>query len=126
MKKTDRQARGAKVRRQVLGKAHVECALANKNSFNAPLQDLITRYAWGDIWTRPGLPKKTRSLITIAMMVAMNRSEELRLHLRAAPNTGVTRKEIQEVLLQTAVYCGVPAANNAFHVAEEVFAETSQ
>jgi 4-carboxymuconolactone decarboxylase len=93
------------------------------NEFNAPFQNLITRYAWGEIWTRPGLSKKTRSLITIAMMVALNRTEELRLHLRASVNTGVSRQEVQEVLLQTAVYCGVPAANHAFQVAEEVFAE---
>ena len=115
--------KGMKVRRAVLGDAHVNRAQANVNSFNAPFQDLITRYAWGEIWTRPGLPRKTRSLITIGMMVALNRSEELRLHLRAAANNGVTRKEIQEVLLQTAIYCGVPAANTAFHIAEEVFAE---
>ena len=121
-----RRAKGMKVRRAVLGDEHVDRAKANENSFTAPFQDLITRYAWGEIWTRPGLPRKTRSLITIAMMVAMNRSEELRLHLRAAANNGVTRKEIQEVLLQTAVYCGVPAANTAFHIAEEVFADTGE
>ena len=115
-----------KVRRAVLGDEHVDRAKAKENSFTAPFQDLITRYAWGEIWTRPGLPRKTRSLITIAMMVAMNRSEELRLHLRAAANNGVTRKEIQEVLLQTAIYCGVPAANTAFHIAEEVFADTRE
>jgi 4-carboxymuconolactone decarboxylase len=114
---------GMKIRRAVLGDAHVDRAQANKNSFNGDFQDLITRYAWGEIWTRPGLPRKTRSLITIAMMVALNRSDELRMHLRAAANNGVTRKEIQEVLLQTAIYCGVPAANSAFHAAEEVFAE---
>lgn len=116
--------KGMKVRRAVLGDAHVELSQANKNSFNAPFQDLITRYAWGEIWTRPGLSRKTRSLITIGMMVALNRAEELRLHLRAAANNGVTHKEIQEVLLQAAIYCGVPAANSAFHIAEEVFAET--
>ncbi len=124
MNEAKRHARGMKVRREVLGKSHVDRAQANENSFNAPFQDLITRYAWGEIWMRPGLPRKTRSLITIAMMVAMNRSEELRLHLRAAANNGVTQKEIQEVLLQTAIYCGVPAANMAFHIAEEVFAES--
>jgi 4-carboxymuconolactone decarboxylase len=123
MKKTEQHAKGMKVRREVLGKEHVQRALANENSFNAAFQDLITRYAWGEIWGRPGLPRKTRSLVTIAMMVALNRQEELRLHLRAAANAGVTRKEIQEVLLQTAIYCGVPAANTAFHVAEEVLVE---
>lgn len=112
-----------KTRKEVLGKAHVERAEAAKNKFTEEFQDLITRYAWGEIWTRRGLPKKTRSLITIAMMVALNRSEELKLHLRAAANAGVSREEIKEVLLQTAIYCGVPAANHAFHAAEEVFAE---
>jgi len=126
MSESKRRAKGMKIRRKVLGNAHVDRAKAHENSFNAPFQDLITRYAWGEIWTRPGLPRKTRSLITIAMMVAMNRPEELRLHLRAATNNGVTRKEIQEVLLQTAIYCGVPAANTAFHIAEEVFAETKK
>ena len=123
MNERERHNKGMRVRKQVLGKAHVERAETRKNSFNEPFQDLITRYAWGEIWSRPGLPKKTRSLITIAMMVALNRTEELRLHLRATVNTGVTRAEIQEVLLQTAIYCGVPAANHAFQVAEEVFAE---
>jgi 4-carboxymuconolactone decarboxylase len=126
MDERKRYKKGMKVRRAVLSAAHVDRARAKENSFNAPFQDLITRYAWGEIWTRPGLPRKTRSLITIAMMVAMNRAEELRLHLRAAANNGVTRMEIQEVLLQTAIYCGVPAANTAFHIAEEVFAETDK
>jgi 4-carboxymuconolactone decarboxylase len=109
------------VRRAVLGSAHVDRAQANLNELNAEFQDLITRYAWGEIWTRPGLPRHTRSLLTIAMMVATNREEELRLHLRAAANNGVTRDEIKEVLLQTAIYCGVPAANSAFHMAQDVF-----
>jgi 4-carboxymuconolactone decarboxylase len=124
MNDRQRHTKGMKVRKQVLGKAHVERAEARKNNFNAPFQDLITRYAWGEIWTRPGLPRKTRSLLTIAMMVALNRPEELKLHLRACANTGVTRQEIQEVLLQAAIYCGVPAANHAFQIAEEVFAES--
>lgn len=119
----ERHKNGMKVRKQVLGKPHVERAEARKNKFNAPFQDLITRYAWGEIWSRPGLPRKTRSLITIAMMVALNRTEELKLHLRASFNTGVSREEIQEVLLQAAIYCGVPAANHAFQIAEDVFAE---
>lgn len=124
MNERERHSKGMKVRKKVLGKAHVERAEARKNKFNAPFQDLITRYAWGEIWTRPGLPRKTRSLLTIAMMVALNRSEELKLHLRACASNGVTREEIQEVLLQTAIYCGVPAANHAFQIAEEVFAES--
>lgn len=126
MDKRKRHKKGMKVRRAVLGDAHVDRAQVNENAFNAPFQDLITRYAWGEIWTRPGLPRKTRSLITIGMMVALNRAEELRLHLRASANNGVTRKEIQEVLLQAAIYCGVPAANTAFHIAEEVFAENKK
>jgi 4-carboxymuconolactone decarboxylase len=123
MDERKRYKHGMKVRRAILGAAHVERAQAAENEFNTPFQDLITRYAWGEIWTRPGLPRETRSLITIGMMVALNRAEELRLHLRAAANNGVTRKEIQEVLLQAAIYCGVPAANSAFHIAEEVFSE---
>jgi 4-carboxymuconolactone decarboxylase len=126
MDERKRHKKGMKVRRAVLGNAHVDRAETNKTKFTAPFQDLITRYAWGEVWTRPGLPLKTRSLITIAMMVALNRAEELRLHLRAAANNGVTREEIQEVLLQTAIYCGVPAANSAFHAAEEVFAESAK
>ena len=114
---------GLKVRRAVLGDAHVDRSLSKINSFNTEFQDLLTRYAWGEIWTRPGLPPHTRSLLTLAMMVALNRGEEFKMHVRAASNNGVTREEIKEVLLQTAIYCGVPAANAAFHAAEEVFAE---
>jgi len=123
MDERERYQQGMAVRRAVLGDAHVDRSLQNKNEFNEEFQDLITRYAWGEIWTRPGLPRHTRSCITLAMMVALNRGEELRMHLRAAFNNGVTREEIKEVLLQTAIYCGVPAANSAFHIAEEVFAE---
>jgi 4-carboxymuconolactone decarboxylase len=126
MDERKRHAKGIKVRRTVLGDAHVDRAEADKSSFTAPFQDLITRYAWGEIWSRSELPRKTRSMITIAMLVALNRSDELRMHLRAAANNGVSRKEIQEVLLQTAVYCGVPAANAAFHIAEEVFRAARQ
>jgi 4-carboxymuconolactone decarboxylase len=126
MDERKRHKKGMQIRRTVLGDKHVDRAKANENSFNAAFQDLITRYAWGEIWTRPGLPRKTRSLITIAMVVALNRTEELRLHLRAAANNGVSRKDIQEVLLQTAIYCGVPAANSAFHIAEEAFAEEDE
>jgi len=123
MDERERYQQGMAVRRAVLGDPHVDRSLQNKNQFNEEFQDLITRYAWGEIWTRPGLPRHTRSCITLAMMVALNRGEELRMHLRAAFNNGVTREEIKEVLLQTAIYCGVPAANSAFHIAEEVFAE---
>ena len=114
---------GMQVRRAVLGEAHVDRAQANRNAFNDEFQDLITRYAWGEIWTREGLPKHTRILMTICMMVALNREEELKLHLRAAANNGVTRDEIKEALLQIAIYCGVPAANSAFALAQQVFAE---
>jgi 4-carboxymuconolactone decarboxylase len=117
----ERHAKGMEVRRAVLGSAHVDRAQGNLNEFNSEFQNLITRYAWGEIWTRPGLPRHTRSLLTIAMMVALNREEELKLHLRAASNNGVSRDEIKEVLLQAAIYCGVPAANSAFHMAQEVF-----
>ncbi|MDB5764680.1 MAG: pcaC [Herminiimonas sp.] len=121
MDEQERHANGMAVRRAVLGDAHVNRAQENRGELTAEFQDLITRYAWGEIWTRPGLPRHTRSLMTISMMVALNREEELKLHLRAAANNGVTRDEIKEVLLQTAIYCGVPAANSAFHMAQEVF-----
>ena len=114
---------GLQVRRAVLGDAHVDRSLDTISAFNSEFQELITRYAWGEIWTRPGLPRHTRSLLTLAMMVALNRGEEFKMHVRAAFNNGVTREEIKEVLLQTAIYCGVPAANAAFHAAEEVFLE---
>ena len=119
----ERHEQGMKVRRAVLGDAHVDRATRGRNEFTDAFQDLITRYAWGEIWSRPGLPRETRSLITLAMMVALNRPDELRMHIRAAFNVGVTRDQIREVFLQTAIYCGVPAANSAFHLAQEVFAE---
>jgi len=119
----ERYDHGMTVRRAVLGDAHVDRSLNNANEFNRDFQDLITRYAWGEIWARPGLPRHSRSLITIAMLVALNRGDELRLHIRAAFSNGVTRDEIKEVLLQSTIYCGVPAANSAFHAAEAVFAE---
>ncbi len=116
-----RHQRGLSVRRKVLGAAHV--AEAARRAWSAEFQDLVTRYAWGEIWTRPGLSRRTRSLVTIAAMVALDRSEELRLHLRAALRNGVTAGEIEEVLLQMAVYCGLPAANSAFRLAAEVLDE---
>jgi 4-carboxymuconolactone decarboxylase len=121
MDEKKRHEEGMKIRRAVLGDAHVDQAMATQNEFTAEFQDLITRYAWGEIWSRPNLDRKTRSLITIAMMVALNRSEELQLHLKAALKNGVTRTEIKELLLQAAIYCGVPAANHAFHLAEQIF-----
>jgi len=119
----ERHAAGMAVRRAVLGDAHVDRAQAKRTELTSEFQDMITRYAWGEIWTRPGLPRHTRSLMTICMMVALNREEELKLHLRAASNNGVSRDEIKEALLQTAIYCGVPAANSAFALAQQVFRE---
>lgn len=120
MDERKRYEKGMKVRRELLGDAHVEKSLKSLTKFNEEFQDLITRYAWGEIWTRPGLPKETRSLVTLAMLVALNRNEEFRMHVRAALNNGVEQEQIREVLLQAAVYCGVPAANTAFHIAQEV------
>jgi 4-carboxymuconolactone decarboxylase len=110
---------GMAVRREVLGDEHVDRAQAATTAFTSDFQDLITRYAWGAVWTRPGLDRRTRSCITVAMLVALNRPEELALHLRAARRNGVTEEELREVLLQTAIYCGVPAANSAFKLAQE-------
>jgi len=124
MDERERYAKGMEVRRAVLGDSHVDRAEARRNSFNEEFQDLITRHAWGEIWTRPGLPRHTRSLLTIGLMVALNRSDEFKLHVRAAFNNGVTRDEIKEVLLQCAIYAGIPAANSAFHMAQQVFDET--
>ena len=119
----DRKERGMEVRRAVLGDAHVDRAEASRTPLTDEFQDLLTRYAWGEIWTRPGLDRRTRSCITVAMLVALNRNEELALHVRAAMTNGVTADELKEILLQTAVYCGVPAANTAFGVAAKVLAE---
>ena len=119
----DRRMIGETMRRSVLGDAHVDRSAGSRTDFNGEFLDYITRTAWGETWTRPGLPRHTRSLLTIAMMVALNRTEELKLHLNAARNNGVTRDDIKEVLMQTAVYCGVPAANSAFHLAASVFAK---
>jgi 4-carboxymuconolactone decarboxylase len=126
MDEKQRYDAGMTVRREVLGDAHVDRSLQHLTPFNGEFQEMITRHAWGDIWTRPGLPRHTRSLVTIAMLIGMNREGELRLHLRAAKNNGVTRDEIKEVLLQSAIYCGIPAANATFHLAEAVFAEMDQ
>ncbi len=123
MEERERFEKGLATRRAVLGDEHVDRSLKTADSFNREFQEMITRYAWGEIWTRPGLPRNTRSLLVLAMTVALNRREEFQLHLRAAFNNGVTRDEVKEVLLQAAVYCGVPAANTAFHMAREVFAE---
>jgi 4-carboxymuconolactone decarboxylase len=115
--------RGLGIRKEVLGAEHVERALAGADDFNRPYQELITEYCWGAVWGRPGLPRKTRSLLNLAMLTALNREEEFKLHVRAALRNGVTKDEISEVLLQAAIYCGVPAANSAFNQAREVFAQ---
>jgi 4-carboxymuconolactone decarboxylase len=122
MDERERNEQGMKIRRAVLGDAHVDRSLASVTAFNHDFQDLITRYAWGEIWARPGLPRHTRSLLTLAMLVALNREEEFKMHVRAAFNNGVTREQIEEVLLQTGIYCGLPAANSAFNWAQQVFA----
>ena len=111
------------VRRAVLGDSHVDRALEGATELTAEFQDLITRYAWGEIWTRPGLDRRTRSAITITALIALGRDEELALHLRAARRVGLTDDEIKEVLLHSAVYCGVPAANSAFAIARRVLQE---
>ena len=114
---------GMKVRREVLGDAHVDRAAERTSEFTRDFQDLITRYAWGEIWTRPGLDRRTRSAITMTALVALGHFDELELHVRAALRNGLTPDEIKEVLLQCAVYCGVPAANHAFAVAQRVLEE---
>ncbi len=115
---------GMKVRREVLGDEHVDAAIERTTPFTADFQDLITRYAWGEIWARPGLDRKTRSCITLTALVALNHHEELAMHVRAALRNGLTPDEIKEVLLQSAIYCGVPAANRAFAVAQQVLDES--
>jgi 4-carboxymuconolactone decarboxylase len=115
--------RGMKVRREVLGDEHVDRAIERTSEHTADFQDFITRYAWGEIWSRPGLDRRTRSCITLAALVALGRFDELELHIRAAQRTGVANEEIKEVLLQCAVYCGVPAANSAFAVFQRVLDE---
>ena len=114
---------GMRVRREVLGDEHVDAAVARTTDFTREFQDLITRYAWGEIWTRPGLDRRTRSCMTLIALIALGRHEELALHLRAALRNGLTPDEIQEVLLHSAIYCGVPAANGAFAVAQRVLDE---
>ncbi len=114
---------GLAVRREVLGASYVDKALAEADDFTRPLQELVTEYCWGAIWTRPGLPRRTRSLVNLAMLTALNRPHEVKLHVRGALRNGCTRDEIMEVLLQAAVYCGVPAAIDSFRSAREVLEE---
>ncbi len=120
---SEERERGMKVRREVLGDEHVDGAIERTTPFTADFQDLITRYAWGEIWSRPGLDRRTRSAITLTALVALGRDEELAMHVRAALRNGLTEDEIKEVLLQSAIYCGVPAANSAFAIAQRVLQE---
>ena len=119
----EQHEQGMNVRRAVLGDEHVDRAIERTTPFTADFQDLITRYAWGEVWARPGLDRRTRSCITLATLVALGREEELAMHVRAALRVGLTPDEIKEVLLQSAIYCGVPAANGAFAVAQRVLDE---
>ena len=125
MNDEERRTQGMKVRREVLGEEHVDRATETATELTRDFQDLITRYAWGEIWARPGLDRRMRSCITVAMTIALNRPEELKLHLRAALRNGVTVDELREVLLQSTVYCGVPAGNSAFRIAQEVLGDSS-
>ncbi|NRG43996.1 4-carboxymuconolactone decarboxylase [Bacillus sp. CRN 9] len=115
--------RGLEIRKSVLGSEYVNKSIQNADDFNMPMQELVTEYCWGEVWARPGLPRKTRSIINLAMITALNRPHELKLHVRGAINNGLTKEEIQEVFLQTAIYCGVPAAIDSFRTAKEVFDE---
>jgi 4-carboxymuconolactone decarboxylase len=123
MDDAERARQGMTVRRAVLGDEHVDRAVATTTSFTEPFQDFITRYAWGDIWSRPGLSRPERSMITLAMLAALQHENELAMHVRAALRNGLSPEQIQEVLLQVAVYAGVPAANRAFAVAQRVLSE---
>lgn len=119
----DNYEKGLKNRREVLGAEYVDKAIANADDFNRPLQELVTSYCWGAVWGREDLSRRDRSLINLAMLTALNRPHEIKLHLHGALNNGLTKDDIREVLLQTAIYCGVPAAIDSFRVAREVFAE---
>ena len=112
---------GHKTRRDVLGAEYVDGAIASADDFNRPMQELVTQYCWGDVWNRPGLDRRTRSLLNLAMLTALNRPHELKLHVKGALRNGVTKDEIREVFLHTAIYCGVPAASDSFRSAREVF-----
>lgn len=121
----DRTSEGTRIRREVLGDDHVDRAIARTTDFTAPFQDLITRYAWGDVWSRPGLSRSERSMITLAILATLGQEHELAMHVRAALRNGLTPSQIQEALLQVAVYAGVPAANRAFAIAAEVLEDAT-
>jgi len=120
---TDAFEKGLKTRREVLGSEYVDNSIKNAGDFNMPMQELVTEFAWNAIWNRPGLDRRSRSMINLAMLTALNRPHELKLHLKGAINNGLTKDEIREILMQTAIYCGVPAAIDSFRCAKEVFAE---
>ena len=124
MNDEERREQGMTVRRQVLGDAHVDRAVAGTTDFTAPFQDFITRYAWGEVWSRPGLSRAERSMITLTALVVLGKEEELAMHLRAALRNGLSVEQIREVLLHAAIYAGVPAANRAFAIAQRVLSET--
>ena len=115
--------KGLKTRREVLGADYVDSSIRNADDFSMPMQELTTQYCWGEIWNRPGLDRRTRSFLNLAMITALNRPHELKLHVRAAINNGLTKDEVKEVFLQAAVYCGVPAGIDSFRIAKEVFKE---
>ncbi len=115
--------KGMAVRREVLGAEHVDKSMATATDFNRTMQEFVTEYCWGAVWTRPGLPRKTRSMLNLAMLTALNRPHEIKLHVKGALNNGISREEISEIFLQAGVYCGVPAAIDAFRTAKEVFDE---
>jgi 4-carboxymuconolactone decarboxylase len=115
--------KGLKTRKEVLGAEYVETSLKNADDFNMPMQELVTEYCWNEIWNRPGLDRRTRSIINLAMITALNRPHELKLHVRGAINNGLTKDDIKEIFLQTAIYCGVPAAIDSFRCAKEIFKE---
>jgi len=125
MNEEERYNQGLHTRREVLGDEHVDQAQRKLNEFNGPFQEFITRYAWGEIWERPGLTRRERSLITLAILVSLHREPEFRMHIRAALRNGVTVEEIRELLMHAALYCGLPAANAAIHAAEEVILEAT-
>ena len=116
-------AKGLQTRREVLGADYVDASIRNADDFSMPMQELVTQYAWGDVWNRPGLDRRTRSLLNLAMITALNRPHELKLHVRGAINNGVTKDEIREVFLQAAIYCGMPAAIDSFRNARQMFKE---
>lgn len=119
----DLYEKGLEIRRAVVGAAYVDKSLADADDFTRPFQELVTRYCWGEVWSRPGLERSERSIINLAMISALNRPQELKLHIRGALRNGLTRDQIREIFLQVSIYCGIPAGLDSFRVAKEVFAE---